>query len=384
MSEQVKVGMIGTGGIGPAYVRGCRYHRVLDLVACADLDNDRAQAFAAQHDLQAMTVAALLQAPDIQIVINLTVPRAHAEVSLAIIEAGKHVHSEKPLGVTFEEGQRILAAAQEHGVRVGCAPDTFLGAGGQTARKVIDDGWIGEPVAATAFFTSRGPESWHENPFFFYQFGGGPIFDMGPYYLTALINLLGPVARLSSMARASFPERIATSSKWFGTRIPVEVPTHAVTALEFASGAIGNLITSFDVWSASLPRIEIYGTEGTLSVPDPNQFGGPVRVWTTQNRVFERSPGGGWHEGTWQHAGWQDIPLSYDPAVSRGIGVADLAQALLADRPHRASGALALHVLEIMETITSAAESGTCADLTSTVERPAALPLGLLPGELDG
>ncbi|MBN1259686.1 MAG: Gfo/Idh/MocA family oxidoreductase, partial [Anaerolineae bacterium] len=279
--------------------------------------------------------------------------------------AGKHVHSEKPLGVTREEGARIIAAATEKGVLVGCAPDTFLGGGQQTARKILDDGWIGAPVAAAAFFMGHGPEAWHPNPFFFYQQGGGPMLDLGPYYVTALVNLLGPITRVTASARISFPERIATSEAHFGARIPVEVPTHVAGVANFANGAIGTLITSFDVWASTLPRIEIYGSEGSLSVPDPNIFGGPVRV---------------------RRAGateWTEAPHSHDTEVGRGIGVADLAYALIMGRKHRANGALAYHVLDVMQAFGEASEQGAHIDIASRCERPAALPLGLLPGTLD-
>ena len=384
MGDKVKVGIIGCGNIAPAYVRGCRqFSSILDLVACADINEASASAFAEQHDLNAMPVDDLLAADDIEIVINLTVPKVHAEVSLAIIAAGKHVHSEKPLAITREDGQKILAAANEKGVRVGCAPDTFLGGGLQTCRKLIDDGWIGEPVGALAVMAAHGPEAWHPNPHFFYQIGGGPVFDIGPYYLTALVSLLGPVKRLAGSARISFPERIATSPQWFGERLPVEVPTHVTGALDFANGAVGTVLLSFDVWAHNLPCIEIYGSEGTLSVPDPNTFRGPVKVYQTKDRRWEHTPGGGWHEGTWQHGGWREMPLTHNPEVGRGIGVADIAYALRSGRPHRANGELAYHVLDLMTAFSQASDSGQSVQLESTVAQPAPLPLGLLEGTLD-
>jgi predicted dehydrogenase len=267
--------------------------------------------------------------------------------------------------VTREDGRQVLAAAREKGVRVGCAPDTFLGGGLQTCRKLIDEGWIGQPVAATAFFVQHGPESWHPNPDFFYQVGAGPLFDMGPYYLTALITLLGPVKRLAGSARISFPERIATSEEQRGRRIPVEVPTHVAGVLDFAGGPIATLITSFDVWASRLPRIEVYGSEGTLSAPDPNVFGGPVRV---------------------RRAGaeeWSDIPLTHSAEVGRGIGVADMAYALRHDRPHRVRADVAFHVLDVMQALGESSERGRFVEVTSDCARPAPLPMGLNPGELD-
>jgi predicted dehydrogenase len=361
-----KIGIVGTGMIFGPYVKGCRMFDILDVAACADLDRSLAVTKATEYDIaRVFTVDELLADPEIQIIVNLTPPRVHAQVSLSAIRAGKHIYSEKPLASERRDGQEILAAARERGVRVGCAPDTFLGGGLQTSRKLLDDGWIGEPVAATAFFVNHGPEAWHLNPAFFYQAGAGPLFDVGPYYLTALVHLLGPVARVCSMARVSFPERIATGPGHYKERIPVEVPTHVTGVLGFASGPLATLITSFDVWASDLPRIEVYGSEGTLSVPDPNIFGGQVRV---------RRAGAG---------EWGEVPLSHSAAMGRGIGVADLAHALAAGRPHRASGDLAYHVLDVMLALGESARSGRHVDIQSRCDRPAPLSLGLLAGELD-
>ncbi len=362
--DRVKVGIIGTGNIFGRYVERSRVFEILDVVACADIDQRKAQEKAEAFDVpKACSVEELLNDPEIEVVVNLTVPKAHAEVSLAAIEAGKHVYSEKPLALTRQNGQQILAAARERGVRVGCAPDTFLGGGLQTCRKLVDDGWIGEAVAAVAFMVQHGPESWHPNPDFFYQTGAGPLFDMGPYYLTALINLLGPVKRVAGMARISFPERIATSEACRGRRIPVEVPTHVAGVLDFVSGPIVTLITSFDVWASELPRLEVYGSEGTLSAPDPNTFGGPVLV----QRAEAES--------------WSQMPLTHsaklEEPVGRGIGVADMAYALRGDRPHRASGEVAYHVLDVMQALGESSATGEYVEIASHCMRPAPLPLGL-------
>ncbi len=366
MPDQVKVGVIGAGKIFSAYIEGCRAFPILQLDAVADLDAARASQQAAEHSVpRALSVDELLADPAIQVVVNLTVPRVHAAVSLAAIAAGKHVYTEKPLAVTRADGLQILQAAAEQGVRVGCAPDTFLGGGQQTCRKLIDDGWIGEPVAGVAFMASHGPEGWHPNPDFFYQIGGGPLLDMAPYYLTSLINLLGPVRRVAGSARISFAERIATSREHYGRRLPVDVPTHVAALLDFAAGPTATLITSFDVWHANLPRIEIYGSEGTLCVPDPNIFGGVVRV---------RRAGA---------AEWSEVPLLFDDKVGRGIGVADLAYAIRSGRPQRASGELAFHVLDIMTAVEQSSAEGRHMLLESGCGRPAPLPLGLLRGELD-
>jgi predicted dehydrogenase len=362
---KTKVGIIGCGNISNAYFKGCNAFEILEVVACADIDLDRAKAKGQEHGVRALSVDEILVEPEIDIIINLTVPAAHAEVSLRALEAGKNVHAEKPFALTREDGQKLLAVAKERGLLIGCAPDTFLGGGLQTSRKLIDDGWIGEPVAATAFMLGHGPESWHPNPDFFYKAGGGPMFDMGPYYLTALVHLLGPVRRVTGSARISFPQRIATSEALFGHRIEVEIPTHIAGVLDFASGPVGTLITSFDVWSHSLPRIEIYGTEGSLSVPDPNTFHGPVRV---------RRAGA---------SEWAEVPLTHSDQVGRGIGVADMAYALRSGRPLRASGQLAYHVLDLMHAFHDASASGRHVRVRSAVKRPAPLPLGLLPGTLD-
>jgi predicted dehydrogenase len=367
--ETAKVGIIGCGNIVNQYFKGCAAFDILEVVACTDIDMARARAKAEEYGVRAVTIDDLLADPAIDIVINLTIPVAHAEVSLAAIAAGKSIQSEKPLALTREDGQKILAAARDKGVLVGCAPDTFLGGGLQTSRKLIDDGWIGRPVAATAFMLGHGPEAWHPNPDFFYKVGGGPMFDMGPYYLTALVHLLGPVVRLTGSAQISFPERYATSSQLppesYGHAIEVEIPTHVTGVLDFASGAVGTLITSFDVWAHNLPRIEIYGSEGSLSVPDPNRFDGPVLV----QRAGEKE--------------WAEVPLTHSAEVGRGIGVADMAYALRSGRPHRASGDLAYHVLDLMHAVHDASHSGQHVTLNSTVERPAPLPLGLMPGTLD-
>ncbi len=263
----------------------------------------------------------MLNNDEIEIVINLTIPASHAEVSKAVLSHGKSAYSEKPLALTTADGKSILDLATEKGLRMGCAPDTFLGAGIQTCRKLIDDGWIGEPIAASAFMTNHGHESWHPDPEFYYQLGGGPMLDMGPYYLTALVNLMGPVVRVTGSARATFAQRTITSAPKYGKVIDVEVPTHVMGVLDFANGAIANVLTTFDVWSASLPFIEIYGTQGTLSVPDPNTFGGPVKV----RRYSDKE--------------WSEIPLTHPYAQnSRGLGVADMATAIVSGRPHRASG----------------------------------------------
>ncbi len=365
--KTTKIGIVGCGNISSIYLEAGRVFDILEIVACADLLPERASAKAAEYHIpKACRVEELLADPEIEIVVNLTIPRAHAEVALAALQAGKSVHNEKPLAVSREDGMQLLKLSRERGLRVGCAPDTFLGGGLQTCRKLIDDGWIGEPVAATAFMLCHGHESWHPDPDFYYQPGGGPMFDMGPYYLTALVHLMGPVRRVTGSAQVTFPERLITSQPKHGTKIKVNVPTHVAGIMDFANGAVGTIVTSFDVWAAQVPRIEIYGTAGSLSVPDPNTFGGPV---------FVRRAGA---------SDWSEVPLTHGYTKnSRGIGVADMAYALRSGRPQRASGDMAYHVLDIMHAFHDASREGRHVELSSTCTRPAPLPLGLREGTLD-
>ncbi len=363
---RTKIGIIGCGNISSIYLKSDQTFQNLEIVALADLDMERAQARAAEKGTCALTVTELLADPEIEIVVNLTIPGAHAEVASAALNAGKHTYSEKPFALNRSDGSKLLALAAAKQLRVGCAPDTFLGGGLQTCRKLIDDGWIGEPMAAVANMISHGHENWHPSPEFYYQPGGGPMFDMGPYYLTALIAIMGPVKRVTGSTRATFPQRLITSQPKAGQVINVEIPTHVAGLFEFASGAIGSITTTFDVWSANLPRLEIYGSEGSLSLPDPNTFGGPIRV-----RRMGASE-------------WSDVPLTHIyHENSRGLGVADMAAAIQNNRPHRASGELAHHVLDVMQAFHDAAEQGKHITLTSTCSRPAMLPLGLRPGQVE-
>lgn len=363
-----KVGIIGTGNISGIYFKAGKTFRILDIVACADLDVERAKAKAEEHGVaKACSPEELLADPDIEIVLNLTIPNAHYSVCKAALEAGKHVYVEKPLSITRQEGQELLEIAREKNLRVGGAPDTFLGAGIQTCAKLIADGWIGEPVAATAYMMGRGHESWHPSPEFYYKAGGGPMFDMGPYYLTALTALIGPMRRITGSARITFPERTITSQPLAGTKITVDVPTHIAGVMDFEAGAVGTIITSFDVYGApNFSPITIFGTEGTLGVPDPNSFGGPVKYKGRRDKEFA------------------EIPLTHNYAEnSRGIGVADMAYAIRSGRKHRASGDLCYHVLEAMHGFHDASESGTHYTMKSTVEKPAPLPLGLPDDAVD-
>lgn len=350
----LRVGLIGCGNISNIYFENAKKFKAIDIVACADLDRSRAEEKAEQHNIQAYTVEELLDDENIDIVLNLTIPAAHSEVALAALEKGKHVYTEKPLSISLEEGKKVIDLAKEKGLKVGGAPDTFLGGGIQTSLKLIQDGWIGRPVAATAFFMSNGVEQWHPNPDFFYQTGGGPMFDMGPYYLTALVSILGSVNRVTGSANISFPERFTPE----GRSIPVEIPTHISGILDFDNGAVGTIITSFDTWGNNLPRIEVYGELGTLTIPDPNTFGGPVKYRRKGEKEF------------------QDVPLVYDYTEnSRGLGLADMAESIMEGRDHRANGDLTYHVLEIMHGFHIASDEGKHYSLTSKVEKPAILDM---------
>jgi predicted dehydrogenase len=238
--SKVRVGIIGCGNISQAYFNGAKLFEVLEVVACADLNPEAAKAKAAENGCVAQTVDELLANPEVDLVVNLTIPAVHAEISLAALNAGKHVHCEKPLAVHLEDAKKVIDLAEEKGLLVGCAPDTFLGAGLQTARKMVDDGWIGKVFSGTAFLMSRGPESWHPNPAFFYEAGGGPMFDMGPYYITALVHLLGPVKEVSGVTTRAFEERIATCKEQFGKLLPVSVPFLRHSRVSFGSHCDGN------------------------------------------------------------------------------------------------------------------------------------------------
>jgi len=337
-----RVGVAGIGKISGVYLDNLTgmFGKKVKLTALCDVISERAEKAAADYHAKAYRNLDEMLGADVDIVLNLSQPKYHFEIALASVKAGKHIYNEKPLCTKREEAAELLKSAAKKKVRVGCAPDTFLGAGIQTCRKLIDDGRIGNPVAATAFMMNHGPENWHPSPEFFYKQGGGPMFDVGPYYLTALAHLLGPVARVSGSAKISAPTRVITSEPLKGAVINVEVPTHVAGVLEFEGGAIGTIITSFDVYSHTLPCMEIYGTEGTLRVPDPNTFGGPVYL-----RRFNEDE-------------WSQIPLinTYTEDC-RGLGVTEMAEAIEQGRPHRASAELAYHVLDVMHGIHEAAKT---------------------------
>jgi predicted dehydrogenase len=363
ISGTTRIGIVGTGVISGTYLDHLAKLPGVEVVAVADLDLSRAQAIADQKPgIRALTSGDLMADPEVDIVLNLTIPAAHAPVHEAALKAGKHVYGEKPLAVDRAEAKPLLKLAATNDLRIGCAPDTVLGTGTQTARAALDRGDIGVPTAATASFVTPGHELWHPAPEFYYQAGGGPLLDMGPYYLTSLVTLLGPVRRVSGRAGRSKDLRKVHTGPRAGETFPVEVPTHVTGVLEHESGALTTVLMSFDVWAARLPRIEVYGTEGSLSVPDPNTFDGKVEIATATARDWTELPVAGGYAG-----------------AGRGVGVADMARAIRNGEPHRASGSLAYHVLDVLESLLEAAAQDQPVDVASTVERPAAVPLGASP-----
>ncbi|MFE7127005.1 Gfo/Idh/MocA family protein [Streptomyces sp. NPDC057617] len=354
MGEPLRIGMVGAGKISGAYLDTLERLDNVVLTAVTDLDPARAQAVADRVPGIAVSgsVAELAARPDVDAVLNLTIPAVHAEVALTALAAGRHVYGEKPLAATLTEADAMLAAAGAMGLRIGCAPDTVLGTGIQTARRAVDDGLIGTPVAATAFMTTPGHERWHPDPEFYYRPGGGPLLDMGPYYLSALVHLLGPVARVTGAASRPRAEREIGSGPRAGERFAVEVDTHVTGVLHHTNGALTTLVMSFDIHGARLPNIEVHGTGGSLSVPDPNGFDGPV--------ALHRDGGD-----------WETLPVSAGYAgAGRGTGLADLAEALATGRPHRASAELSRHVLDIMLTLLASAREGRALPVESTCARP--------------
>lgn len=362
--ERLRLGIVGAGVISGQYLESLARLGDVSLVAVADLDIARAELAAQKfgHGARALTVEELMAADDIDAVVNLTIPAAHLEVCTAALEAGKHVYVEKPLALTVADGNRLLELSTARGLRIAGAPDTVLGTGLQTARAIIDGGRIGIPVAANASWSSPGHERWHPAPDFYYKTGGGPLFDMGPYYLTALVTLLGPVRSVVATAGRSHRKRSIGTGNRAGESIAVEIDTHVTAVLEHDGGAISTVVLSFEQWGSRQPRIEVHGTEGSVSVPDPNHFDGTVELLDTSREWAEVPP----------LAGYVD--------ASRGFGVADLARALAAEEPHRSSGEVALHVLDIMESIERAAALRAGVSLTTTMNRPAAVPLTLLSG----
>ena len=362
------IGIVGCGNIAMTYLRNAALFAGLEPRACADVLPAQAALRAEEYGLRACTVEALLADRDIDLVLNLTVPSAHHDVTLAALAAGKHVFTEKPLALSTESGQRLLAEATMRGLTLGSAPDTFLGAAGRLARQLIDGGAIGRVVTGTAFMMGRGMEHWHPNPAFYYQAGAGPVLDMGPYYLTMLVNLLGPAKRVMAMTTSGSEDRLITApGPLHGTRFKPETPTSVLSLVEFTCGATITFGASWDVYRHGNAPIELHGTEGSLRLPDPDTFGGTVSLsrrgeaWEdvdTADRVYGRI--------NWPYA-------NPDRANYRMLGVADLAAAVASGRPPRASATLALHVLDILAAILRSGETGAPVEIGTRVDQPPAL-----------
>lgn len=333
--RKTKIGIVGIGAISGIYLENItNMFEEIEIIGVCDLIRERAEKAVEEYKIPKLynDMYELFKDPEVDIVLNLTRPYEHYNVTMEALKAGKHVYSEKPLAASLQEGKDIIALSKEKGLRVGGAPDTFLGAGIQTCRKLIEDGYIGTPVGAAGFMICRGHESWHPDPEFYYKYGGGPLFDMGPYYLTALVNLLGGVNDVYAMSKKSFPKRMITSKEHFGEVIDVDVDTYIAGSMRFESGAIGTLFTTFDVHYESQSRLEIYGSEGTLYVPDPNFFSGTIKLFRPEEGVVK------------------EVPLVFPyKDNSRALGLADMAKAINTDRNHRANSDMTYHVLEIME-----------------------------------
>ncbi len=369
MADKVRVGVVGCGKISGAYLGMAKNFPIVEIAACADINCEAAKQKAAEFGIaRACSVEELIADPNIDVILNLTVPKAHVPIAMAALNAGKHTYAEKPLGINREEAVPMMELAAKKNLLIGCAPDTFMGAGIQTARKLIEDGAIGRPVAFTAFMLCPGHESWHPSPEFYYEVGGGPMFDMGPYYLTALLNLLGPVKRLTSSATIAIPERTITSKEKYGKKIQVETPDHIVGTMDFENGCTGVIATSFATCFSPFDwknPITIFGTEGTLKVPDPNQFDGPVYIQTIGDSEY------------------REVPHTFVKGYGRSVGLADMAYAIKYGRPMRASGQQAMAVLDLMQGFLESSDSGKAFTPTVPYEKPKPMPADLPFGTLD-
>lgn len=352
--KKTGIGIIGCGNISSIYLENLtkKFDNV-EVIAVADLMRERAQAQADKYGISnVLTVEDMLAREDIDIIVNLTIPKVHYEICKKVLEAGKHVYVEKPLSIETEQGMELKKLAAEKGLYAGGAPDTFLGGGIQSCIKMIEEGVIGTPIGASINMMCRGHETWHPDPEFYYKTGGGPLLDMGPYYITCLVSMLGPVKSVVGSARISFEERLITSEPKNGEIIKVETPTHILGILEFESGLIANLTMSFDTCHATQPLVEVYGSNGTISVPDPNTFGGNAVVTVMGEESKEVEPVFGYTEN------------------SRGLGVSDMAKAIQDGRPARASIDLTCHVLEVMNGVLLSAKEGKRVEIKNICAKP--------------
>lgn len=354
-NKPVGIGIIGAGVISEIYMKnlGSLFPNTY-LVGVADVLPERAEKRAAEFNTTAYTNDELINHPDVELVVSLTPPLEHAKIGLAALNAGKSYYTEKPFATDRADGQQMIDLAKEKGLYVGSAPDTFMGGGLQMSRALIDQGLIGTPIAVDAAIRNHGMEAWHPEPDFFFAPGAGPLMDVGVYYVTAMATILGPYKHVSAMARATFPERTIGNGAREGEQIPVTTPTHIVATIEFESGVLGSLTASFDLWETDFATLTIYGTEGTLRLPDPNTFGGPIQYLQ-----------GGTDK-------WVEIPVTV-PNIdnNRGLGANDLATSLREGGKSRVDGSLGFHVLDFMASVLESAESGERKTLESTFERPA-------------
>ena len=366
--EPVRIGVVGAGNISGQYFEALAKFAMTPIVAVADLDLNRARAKAGDYGVEhALTVDELFARDDIDLVVNLTIPAAHVEICERAIESGKHTHVEKPLALDRKSALRLKEKADTKGLRVGCAPDTFLGAGLQTARHIIDSGKLGDITAVTAFMVSRGHEHWHPDPDYYYQPGAGPMLDMGPYYLTALLNLLGPVDTISGMTSVAIPQRTITSDAKRGQTIDVNTPDHYCGTMRFSSGVVGSIIQTFAMRNApAIQPFTIFGTDATMNVPDPNGF---------DEKVYLNFEGG--------DDQWHEQPMSHATGHGRGIGVLDMAVAIRENRPHRCGFDQAMTVLDLMLGFDESSRSGSFHRVIDGYERPAPMPAGGDFGNVD-
>ncbi len=362
--QNLGIGIIGCGNISAAYLKLGPMFRGLNILAVADIDMDVAGIRASEFGVRAETVAGLLAASDIDVIVNLTIPEVHYEVSRKVLEAGKHVYSEKPFVLSLEEGKDLRQLATTKNLRIGSAPDTFLGGAHQLARSLLDEGKIGSIIGGTCHVMSHGMEHWHPNPDFFFRPGAGPILDIGPYYITNLIQLIGPVRAVSAMSSVSFPTRTITNGPRNGETVPVNTPTNIHAILEFENGAIVTFGASWDVWKSSHPNMELYGSTGTMEVPDPNFFGGSVTI-TSQDSDYQVVPTRDHPFGIANEAHENGPQANY-----RCAGLADMVHAINENRPHRCSMELALHAVDVMTSILKAGEDRTWVEMTTTCKRP--------------
>ncbi|MFT5377427.1 MAG: putative dehydrogenase [Candidatus Latescibacterota bacterium] len=368
--DKIRVGVIGCGMVAKSYLNTLQKFAHIEFGACADLMPERAEQIAAEyHFKRACSPDELLAGDDCDLVLNLTIPAAHCEVNLAILEAGKHVYSEKPLGIKLHEAEQVLAKAKEKGLRVGCAPDTFLAGAHQHCRQLIETGSIGQAVAAFGTVCGHGPDAYHANPHFFYEEGAGPMLDQGVYVITALLPLLGRVKTVSARAQIGIDDRTVLSEPRFGEKIEVKTPTHLVCALEYEGGGMANLMISWEIWASRLPPMEIYGSEGTIRLPHWNNY-------EDNFDLYKKEKDGG---------DWENIQ-THRPYVGgsyRGLGMAEMAAAILTNKPHRASGERANHVLDIMEGLVRSSQEDRPIDMTTPYEKPEIFADGLEEGQID-